>query len=177
MDTWSGDFTLPPRVGIVAFSFGHRLLNQRQSPTNIVLAAEVDRLIDKEPYNQPPLVVAQWEVSCSMDHVNHKIVAERFAQEGLSSGDVWDEAQYHFRKAEIREVIPVANPFLHLAYVTEMIERDGFQVRRERIKRIGYDPDSTQWWTRDPLRWMAYVALRKMGYERAGQKQYRVRSD
>ena len=74
---------------------------------------------------------------------------------------VWQAAVPTLRGVGADRVLAVAQPLLHRAKAHRLIRRSGFTPVRARVGRIGFDrsPANTQWWTRGPLRLVAYALL------------------
>lgn len=154
-------------VGLVAFSFAHRK-NGEPNPCNVRLAEEVNR-IDKKTDDQV-VVVCQWEVAKALQWSPDVIVHPHPDGSYLSSEDVMEKAASVFLQHNVRHVIPVANPFLHLLQCKKLIEDAGFQVQEMPIQKVGFDKQSDQWWTRDPVRLMAYGVLNVLGMQKYAQR-------
>ena len=151
--------------GIVAFSFAQE--NVEPNPCNCRLAEAVERIAEAEI--DEPVIVSQWEISIKLlkDGIKVAHVVEPFLDGSyLGSEDVWAEARLYFAHLEIEEVIIVANPFIHAYVIERMVRKNGFMVCQQydpTIGRIGFDSESTQWWTRGPFRFMLYAALSAVG--------------
>lgn len=148
-------------VAIVAFSFALRKGNQEPNPCNLKLAQEVLRLRKDYPSS---LVVAQWEVAKALGRLGHTadhVISRPSDGTYLDTNFVWREACEHLADAEIWQVVPVAQPFLQLTQVRRMIRRSPFALQVRRINRIGFDNsrDNSQWWTKGPVRLLAYALL------------------
>jgi hypothetical protein len=154
-------------IGLVVFSFALR--HQEPSPCNIRLAKSVERIAATEQLT----IAAQWEVARALraDGFTVTISVEPPADGSyLGSEEVWEEAKALFDTLGITEVIPVANPFLHLWKVRKLIEDDGFTVINKRVGWIGFDssPQNIQWWCRGPLRLTLYAIRQKLSSARGG---------
>jgi hypothetical protein len=79
----------------------------------------------------------------------------------LDSDIVWGTARRVFEQHGISEVIPVAQPFLQMTKVRQLIKSDGFVVLDRPVGTVGFDRQSTQWWTRGPLRLLWYAILQQ----------------
>lgn len=146
-------------VGMVAFSFALR--EHEPNPCNIRLAKAVERIVDGE---HTKTVVAQWEVALQLatDRYPVALTVDPSGVGYLDSEGVWEAAKEYFLKHGITTVIPVAQPFLQMAKVKQMIRRDGFEVIRRPVGWVGFDNMSTQPWTRGPLRLLAYAVKQKL---------------
>ncbi len=141
-------------IGLVAFSFGLRTSDTEPNPCNQRLGLAVQSILTAEPTEV--IIVSQWEVAKQLEAIGIKtnhVVNLRDDGEYLDTRDVWNEAKVLFDKLGIREVVPVANPYLQLFYAKKMVKDDGFQVLSKPIGRIGFDnsPQNTQAWTRNRL--------------------------
>lgn len=150
-------------LGVVAFSFGSRSQAEEPNPCNLRLARAVDRIVAAQ--DEPVALVAQWEIARGLQHSRpDRVVGPLPDGRYLDTADVWDDAAPLLREAGVRRVIPVAHPVLHRAKVSRLIRRDGFQVVRVPIGRIGFDSSArnAQWWTRGPLRLGVYAVLQAL---------------
>jgi hypothetical protein len=150
--------------GIVVYSFGRRSIEREPGPCNVRLGQAAMRIAAEE--DEKTLLVAQWEVARYLEshgaRVDH-VVQERDDQY-LDSDQVWREARDLFREYDINDVIPVAQPLLHQTKVAHLARKDGFEVTRRPIGHIGFDncADNQQWWTKGPLRLLAYSLRRAL---------------
>lgn len=146
---------------MVAFSFGRRPDEQEPGPCNQRLAAAVQRLVADAA--EPVLaVVAQWEVARALPaDLPATVVGPRADRSYLDTDRVWQTAVPTLRGVDADRVIAVAQPLLHRAKAHRLIRRSGFTPVRARVGRIGFDGSraNTQWWTRGPLRLVAYALL------------------
>ena len=148
------------RVGVVAFSFGLRRADEEPGPCNVRLARATERALHRVP--APVVLVSQWEVARSLPPGAAAHVVEQPGDGGyLSTEQVWAEAVPVLRRAGVGSVLAVAHPLLHRAKAHQLVRRDGFEPVRERLGWIGFDPSprNTQWWTRGPVRLVAYALL------------------
>ena len=145
-------------IGIVAFSFARHLINE-PNPCNVRLAAEIERLI--KGAEGSALVVSQWEVNLALPlgTAGYSVIEHRSLDEYLDSEEVMSQAAEFFRKHNITRVIVVAQPFLQLAKCRKLARTEGFTVIKKKINKIGFYKDSSQWWTRGPVRLLAYAVL------------------
>lgn len=142
-------------------SFARRA--QEPSPCNLRLAETAERII--EVAGEDLVIVAQLEVARKLvaDGVETTHVVEPFLDGSYLDTDyVWIEARLYFEELGVEEVIIVANPFLHAFSIERMVRKDGFKICQkytQMLGRIGFDPESQQWWTRGPLRLLIYAGL------------------
>lgn len=146
-------------IGIVAFSFA--LGKNEPNPCNIRLASAVELIVRES--KEPVILVAQWEIARAIKSVPVDYVVEKHRTEGayLDSEEVMAQAAEFFRKHGVKEVIPVANPFLHLAKCRSLVYKEGFVSINRRIGWVGFYRKSLQWWTRGPIRLIVYAILQK----------------
>lgn len=147
-------------IGLVAFSFALR--EHEPNPCNIRLAKAVMGIVAEKP---TVAIVAQWEVARQLerDHYSVALTVEPPSDGSyLDSEGVWEAAKVLFEQAGVTQVIPVAQPFLQMAKVKQMIRRDGYEVVSRRMGWIGFDSKSKQPWTRSPLRLLAYAIKQKL---------------
>ena len=148
--------------GLVAFSFALRAIEDEPNPCNRRLAQSVMKIVATE--NEEIVVVTQWEISRQLRTRGHDPVCSvEIRSDGhyLDSDTVWRTARTVFDDRGIREVIPVAQPILQMAKVRRLIKSDGFVVVKRPVGAIGFDRQSTQWWTRGPLRLLLYAVLQQ----------------
>lgn len=152
-----------PTLGVVAFSFASRAEPEEPNPCNVRLARAVDHIVGAQ--EETVVLVAQWEIARALRHSRPFHVVARLSDgRYLDTADVWNDASPLLRCAGVTRVIPVAHPVLHRVKVSRLIRRDGFEVLRVPIGRIGFDRSArnTQWWTRGPIRLGAYAALQAL---------------
>ena len=149
-------------IGVVVCSFA--LSDNEPNPTNIRLAKENERIVKKyEKAKNKVIVVCQWEVALALGKKPFHIV-EAIDGVYLSSDTVIDEAEAIFRRRGISHVIVVANPFLHLGFCQRRLRKAGFNIIKEKIKKIGFYKHSLQWWTRNPWGFILYgIRLKLLG--------------
>lgn len=153
--------------GIVAWSFGSA--KKEPNPCNVSLGIEAYRIMKEEEKNtgEDMVLVAQWEVAAALRKVigfSADYVVEKHRQSGeyLDSREVMAQAAMIFRDHEITDVIPVANPFLHLFACRRLVRESGLTPLKRKVRWIGFYKDSLQWWTRGPMRCLAYAIIRKL---------------
>jgi len=150
-------------VGIVAFSFGLR--ENEPNPCNVRLAEEVIRAAHE--VGSQVCIVAQWEIARALQEwgLVADVVVDPVPGKYLGSADVAMRAKEAFQSAGVQECVVIAQPFLHLSRCKRLMEMAGFRPRDMAIGRIGFDSQSTQWWTRGPIRLLLYAVLqRAFGY-------------
>lgn len=154
--------TEQPVVGIVVFSFGSRGPDLEPGPCNERLGGAVAGIASNE--SSSFFIVAQWEVARALASLGIDCeVVNSDTESYLDTETVWAHAQKSFREIGVRSVIPVAQPFLHLFAVRRLIAQDHrFSVQAGPIPFIGWDRSSLnrQWWTKGPVRFLCYSALR-----------------
>jgi hypothetical protein len=142
-------------IGIVAFSFG---LEEHFEPSicNVRLAKEVERLYKEN--GEYCIIVAQWEVALELAKLSIPVhcTVESTSEVYLDSEAVMEAAKLVFTKFHVTDVIPVANPFVHLIKCKQLVKKAGFKLIRARVGYIGFNKDSDQAWTRDPFRLILY---------------------
>lgn len=157
---------LEQACAVVAFSFGLRDPSQEPNPCNERLAYAAERIIRSRDRNT--LVIAQWEIAEQLmadGQAVDKIVGPASSREYLDSDEVWRQAQKFLANRNVYQVIPIAQPFLHLHRVKGIIRRSGMNVGCEPIGWIGFDRSSAnkQWWTKGPMRLLVYSVLKAFG--------------
>lgn len=159
--------------GMVAWSFA--LAGKEPNPCNALLGIEAYRLLKEEQKNtgEEVVLVAQWEVAAAFREIigfSAAYVVEKHRLDGeyLDSEEVMAQAAAIFRDHGITEVIPVANPFLHLFACHRIIRESGLTPIKRKVRWIGFYKDSLQWWTRGPIRCLAYAVMQKL-FGRSGR--------
>ena len=145
-------------IGIVAFSFG--LSEEEPNEANRALA-ELVQDISSEIHC---VVVAQWEIAKALRTTPAQCVVMHHSIAGkyLDSEEVMAQAAKLFRERGITEVLPIAQPFLHLAKCKTLVRKSGFTlVPYHPPHGIPFPKDSKQWWTRGPLQLLLYAVLQK----------------
>jgi hypothetical protein len=145
-------------LGIVAFSFGLRPPEQEPNPSNVALARVVQQVARQSA--RTSLVVAQWEVALQLaaDGVAVDAAISGHDTRYLDTGEVWRQARAVLEAGGVREVVPVAQPYLHLGFVRRMVRRDGFVIVEPPPATIPFDRDDAnqQWWTKGRARLFVY---------------------
>ena len=137
---------------IVAFSFGQKIdLDDEPGPSNQDLAAVVLAAARRSP--SPHVVVAQWEVARQLEADGQPadlVVEERSDGSYLDTQAVWDAARELFVERGVRDVVPVAHPWLHLPTTKRMVRASGFRVVAPPTATVRFDSSTgnSQWWTR-----------------------------
>ncbi len=171
------------RVAVLAASFSLR--EQEPNPCNQRLAAETVRICKQfAEAGDLPIVVAQWEVGLALrEHGQFRtnlrygqVDAETWAfgeigqfDDGryLGTKEVYEEARRFFHLMGATHFVAVANPFIHQPYLY-WLARKHYKLVFKRVRRIGFDKQSTQWWCRSWWKLLIYtvqVALfKKHGY-------------
>jgi hypothetical protein len=163
------------RYGIVAFSFGYRKDDtSRVIPglSNSALAEEVQRVFGwadafAEKNKQPsPVVVVQHEIyDCLPLEVRTlamPIREHRIEGKYLDSEEVMAQAAFLLHKEGVKKVFMVAQPFLHRRKCVGLAKYWKFEPIVPDTKKIPFDKLSEQWWTRGPIRLVAYAILQKL---------------
>jgi hypothetical protein len=151
---------------VVAFSFGMRGQSHEPNPCNVRLARAAERIIRDEPAST--LLISQWEIArqLSLDEVHvDQVVRPSSDREYLDTSEVWNQALETMRREKVETAIPVAQPFLHRHKIRKMIRDSGIAVERRRIGWIGFDSSEAnlQWWTKGPVRLLAYSIMQVFG--------------
>lgn len=147
-------------IGLIAFSFGSE--PKEPNPCNIRLAREVARIVKEKTTTESILVAAQWEVAAGLPRFG--IIPDHVVQQEhgtyIDSEGVWKDAAKYFSQRNIRDVIVVCHPFLHMFKCRGLVAKSGFNVIRVKVSSIGFCGKSSQWWTRGPAQLFVY-ALRQ----------------
>lgn len=147
--------------GLLAFSFG--LTDKEPNECNERLALAVRRIIEKE--SEGVVVVSQWGIALALKGLGVPIgltVEKHRKGEYLDSNEVMAQAAAFFKENGIIEVIPVAQPFLHLFLCSRLIKKSGFKPVKRPVAWIGFCGESKQPWTRGPVRLLLYAVKRAL---------------
>lgn len=154
--------------GMIVFSFALR--DKEPNPCNVRLAKAAKRILDKS--GEPVMIVARRATALALQKIGVPavhVIQKRPGYEG-SEGMVQQAALVFWIKG-VKEVIPVAQPFLQLTKCIQLVRRGGFKTPSfwelcRLIGWIGFDPESKQPWTRGPAR-LAFYAIRQifLGYK------------
>ena len=146
--------------GLVALSFASS--ENEPNPCNARLARDTRYIVNTE--KEEVVTVVQWEIARALKSVPITHIVEKHRQEGayLDSDEVMAQAAEVFRERGVTEVIPVANPFLHLTKCRALIRKEGFVPVKRKIGRIGFYRESSAWWCRGPFHLLLYAVLQKL---------------
>lgn len=151
-------------TAIVAFSFGMRPAELEPNPCNVKLAECVK---DVSKNCDSVLIVSQWEIAkqLSREGVQVDKVVYSPPEQYLDTKEVWRQALEFLSYRDSLVVIPVAQPFIHLRMVIRLMRKSGVNVRLIPVRWIGFDSSNinTQWWTRGPVRLVAYSLMHGIG--------------
>jgi hypothetical protein len=142
--------------GLIAYSFA--LTEHEPNRCNRRLAEAVRRIVKEE--DGEVVVVAQWEITRALRPDEYALSVELPADGSyLGSEEVTEAAARLFREKGIKEVIPVAQPFLQLSKCKKLIKAAGFRVVKRDVGKIGFEPGSLQWWTRSKAALFVYALM------------------
>lgn len=149
------------KIAIVGFSFA--LAEIEPNICNISLAEEIKRIAEiKRLQGYEVCIVSQWEISEALKNtVNFKpnLTVYKDGEKYLSSDYVVNKSLIYAQERNIKDIIIIANPFIHLFFCRRLFKKSGFNVLKEKIKWIGFYKKSIQWWTRGPIRLLVYIIL------------------
>jgi hypothetical protein len=155
---------------VVAFSFGMRDMPSEPNPCNVRLARAAERIVERQAGDT--LLIAQWEIAKQLkrDGAHVYRVVSSADGEYLDTDKVWQKALDSLTCHNVDSVIPVAQPFLHRHKIGKLIRDSGISVKREPVGWIGFDSskDNLQWWTKGPIRLIAYSIMQALGREPGG---------
>ncbi len=147
--------------GMIVYSFAWR--KKGHSPCNVRLGRAAKRIIKKQGKDVEIVVFAQRTTAAVLKElgVECHVTMKKPGYEG--SEEPTRQATELFRARGITEVIPVANPFLHLFKCIQLVQKEGFKTLSfwelaEMIGWIGFDKKSEQPGTRGPLMLVYYTA-------------------
>lgn len=153
------------KYGVVGFSFAKSACEP--NPCNQALAAGVECAMINHLDNAT--VIVQWEINKQLQQDGYKsdlvVLPEDARSEYLDTQDVWNKAKILLNKEGIKDVIIVAQPFLHLDVIKAMIRKDGFVIKEYKNPHyVGFynNKENLQWWTKGPLRFLMYAVFVKL---------------
>ena len=148
-------------IGIIGLSFG--LVEEEPSSNNRKLAGEFDLTrFTLQQLGEQVLTIAQWEISLALPNPPDHTVWP-YPDRYLSTADVIVEAGDFLNHAGVKEVILVTRSGLHRRYSHELARQAGLEViDAKNPGRLPYDSKSLQWWTRGPVRQLAYAMQQKL---------------
>jgi hypothetical protein len=160
-------------VLLVAFSFVHEALyEERQSKCNWRLADSVLRVISAilKDGKGPVMVIAEDEIYQALLKIpfksEHLVGVNPYQTMYMGSEGVWDYARnYVLEDRGITELVFVANPIYHLAFVKRFPLAEGYKINsryEKRIKRVGYDRTALNRWARGPIRLRLHAIRQKL---------------
>jgi len=143
---------------IIALSFGQGR-SGTPGASNEALARVVASLDEK--YNLP--IVAQWEIAdCIPERMASPLDLvvrnHRQAGEYLDTVEVLVQAKEHCQNSGFTKVVIVAHPD-HLPRAMAMAQKLGLETVAADTKKVPYDPDSVQEWTRSRQSFLAWNEL------------------
>ena len=155
-------------VAVLGASFSLR--EDEPNPCNVRLAKEVERISDNLVSNgHLPVVVVQWEIDLALrrlgaDVVNwdYKVIGPFDTDEYLGTEELITEASSFFQSFGATKFVAVANPFIHQQYVY-FLARKHFKLMLRRVRWIGFDKQSSQWWCRSWWQFLYQTARLAMG--------------
>lgn len=128
--------------GLVVFPFGWRGRYFEPNPCNIRLAEEAVRIAENEQEFAKVIPVVPWHVASQLQPLGLRpglVVGSLADGCNVEHYVLWQAAKKYFGSQGVRNVIPVAQPFLQLRGVKRMIATDGFSVISRRVRWIGFD--------------------------------------
>ena len=173
------------KVAVLVPAFALRKVEP--NPCNKRLAREALRICEslvKDGYH--PVLVVQWEVElalkklgkfdeydqittdmvCSQGVIEYGGTIEQRADGGyLGTQEVLDDALTLFREHRCTSLVVVANPFIHQQYTYWLARKSGLKLKWKRVKWIGFDKQSTQWWCRSWYQFLWQTVRLAVGLE------------
>ena len=124
------------KIAIVGFSFA--LVENEPNICNINLAGEIKRIARiKRSQGYEVYIVSQWEISKVLEKTENfkpKFTVYRDDEKYLSSDDVVNKSLSYLKEKNVKDIIIVANPFIHLFVCRRLFKEAGFTVLKEKIK-------------------------------------------
>ena len=163
-------------VAVLAASFGLRV-GREPNPCNIALAEEAMRICFKlrDEDGHKFKLIAQWEIAEALRDLGYeRYITEEVKQRPdgtyLGTKEIYDDALEIFQMLGCVKFVAVANPFMHLFVVRRMATQH-FSVLKEKVRWIGFDRESDQWWCRSWWQLVAYSLMTLTGYHGFGGMQ------
>ncbi|HSH56171.1 MAG TPA: hypothetical protein VK983_05115 [Candidatus Limnocylindrales bacterium] len=162
---------MPAPIAIIGFSFALRPEPLEPNPSNIELARAMIMCKHRLRPGTPAVMLAQWEIARALHWYNREEFRPALSvgppTDGsyLDSRGVWEAAKTYCETHGIKVVVPVAQPFLHLPSVKQMIKKDGYTVLDIPIGKIPFDNSqfNTQPWTKSRFALLKYAIKIKLG--------------
>ncbi|OGL87857.1 hypothetical protein A3I42_03115 [Candidatus Uhrbacteria bacterium RIFCSPLOWO2_02_FULL_49_11] len=149
---------------IFGFSFGG---SQKYGPgaANRALGRRIDEVAYKYPKD---FVVVQSPLEqCVTIAPDFVIPLEKY----INSEEVIKRALDIFQENDLGKIRLVAHPFLHRIQCMRLLRRYGFDVEIVPTGWVPFDQHSDGWWTRGPLRLIAYAILTLFGLHGLGYRE------
>ncbi len=152
--------------GMIVYSWAWR--KGEDSPCNVRLALAAKRIAEAQ--SEPVVIHAQRTTAKVLRELGVECYATDRQPGYEGSEEPNCQATKLFKEMGITEVIPVANPFVHLIKCISLVKAEGFKTPSflslcQMIGWIGFDRKSVQPQTRGPIRLFLYtVAQIVFGY-------------
>ncbi len=150
-------------TAIFAFSFGD---SKEHGPgkSNFALGKIIDEVSCQFPED---LVIVQAPLDkCVTTTPDHLIAFEEY----INSEKVIERAIPFLKENGVQQIRLVAHPFLHRFQCARLLRRYGFEVEIVPTGWVPFDRHSDGWWTRGPLRLLAYAILTIFGLHGLGYR-------
>lgn len=119
---------------------------------------------------QKVVIVAQLEIGYALEESDEEIVPDFIIKRHrLGPEEVAAQATEYFQANNITIVIPIAHPLL-MTQCRQLLQTAGFEIldMSEFVGQIGFNPKSSQWWTRSQFQWFCHSLFQKFT-DRRGQ--------
>ena len=154
------------KVAVLALSFSLR--DEEPNPCNVRLAEETQRICrDLLGEGHAAVLAAQWEVGLALPRQNrwpYLEVDPRNDGKYLDTNEVFAAALEFFRAHGATRIVVVANPFIHQPYAYWLAHKH-FRPMWRRVRWIGFDRQSTQWWCRSWWSLVLYTLRTALGFQ------------
>ena len=148
-------------TAVLVASFSLREGNE-PNPCNRRLALEALRIYwELVEEGRKPILIVQWEVGLALRLLGQgRLIYKEIGQleDGayLGTKEIFDVAVGLFEDRGATEFVGIANAFIHQPYLYWLARRH-FRLVWKRVRGIGFDSDSDQWWCRSWWQLLAYT--------------------
>jgi len=170
---------LDKKVLIAGFGFGLLANDKEPNISNQALASniiEVSEYVDL--HGSESFIASQWEITKALRILfdTSPDFSVELLEDGtyLDSKTVWAEMKkavaldVEKNGVPITQVVIVAQPFLHLPTLKQMVHDDGFDIIDYPMGKVPFDnsPENTQPWTRSKFALFIYAIKSALGMKR-----------
>lgn len=155
---------------IIGMAFGANMNGHGQPPG--ASNEDIARIIHRLWTARKIPVITQREVAEAMEVLHFPIrpalvISEQPGQFHIDSREVLFKAWEFCRQHKLRTAIIVAHP-MHILRSAWVAQKLGFRVRLPDVSTVPYEPNSSQWWTRNPLFFFIWELKSRIGWKLMG---------